>query len=272
MAAFPRDELLDLLEFLILDHKADVNRGGGASRYPIFKFLVWRRRDIVWHLDDPLIFNLLVENGAELAAEDAAGRRLIHYCPAGKGEQVESIKDLIMKHEPDIGTIRDKVGRTALHYAAGLDDELTSKLLQPGQFDVNAPDVDGWTPLMWACRTNFGWRRKIHTLLEAGASPWDRGKVFNEEWSPIKIARYCVDHLHPEDLARLEPSPVDNTDGTDQIWDATTQWTPRGWAGAYELCAGCFLVSALLGLKPRLTLIVQWWAQETGPPMLMMRH
>ncbi|KAI1312005.1 hypothetical protein F5Y03DRAFT_390975 [Xylaria venustula] len=55
-------------------------------------------------------------------------------------------------HGADIGA-RDKLGRTAVHYAAALtDEENIEKLLDISGIDVNQRDDDGWTPLIWACQ------------------------------------------------------------------------------------------------------------------------
>jgi len=62
---------------------------------------------------------------------------------------------------------RDRKGRTALHWAAYLRDELLMRVLLRFGADPNATDSDGRTPLHWAAVG--GYAGCIAQLLEAGA-------------------------------------------------------------------------------------------------------
>lgn len=243
--------VVDLVEYLVQEQEADVNRGGGLLRYPIISFMhgrfSWPGNDS----DPGRVFELLVRNGADLTVEDAAGRRLIHHTFA----QYPYLGRQIIELGGDIG-ITDKLGRTALHYAVGqgvFARTSTKMLLSTHRFDVNAPDIDGWTPLMWACR-NQGWPLASTVLLDAGADPWARGKAFYEDWSPAKNVRYFTSLFWspPYDhLERLEPKSRETKDGTPEVWDESFHVTQRGWTGAeIQNCFGCFNVSACIEPRP----------------------
>lgn len=84
--------------------------------------------------------------------------------------QTERAKNLIKK-----GASVNKLGWTPLHYAASRDQIETSKMLIDNKAIVNAPGVDGTTPLMMAAGT--GKESIVNFLLENGADP----TMFNDK-------------------------------------------------------------------------------------------
>ncbi|KAH9985918.1 ankyrin repeat-containing domain protein [Russula vinacea] len=70
--------------------------------------------------------------------------------------------------QPDVAVDeRDHMGRTALHWAVGLPDDISTQILLKMGADPNAMDCDGFTPLHRAALAGSTWH--ITDLLEAGA-------------------------------------------------------------------------------------------------------
>ncbi|MFE5969109.1 ankyrin repeat domain-containing protein [Streptomyces sp. NPDC056463] len=65
-------------------------------------------------------------------------------------------------------TDRDRLGRTAVHYAAADGDVHGLKMLLAGGIDPDAADVAGWTPLHFAAQAHGS--PAIEVLLAARAS------------------------------------------------------------------------------------------------------
>ncbi|KAI8966464.1 hypothetical protein F5Y11DRAFT_343524 [Daldinia sp. FL1419] len=132
---------------------------------------------------------------------------------------------------------RDKLGRTAVHYVAALGDESDlENLLGESEIDINDTGGDGWTSLMWACQQNRDWNFSYDAdvFLDSGADIWARGKIGDEEWSPLKLARFykiC-------DWGLLEPEnkeqPKDlNSDNDPEFWngDLRLSWNTLALQG-----------------------------------------
>ncbi|KAI0971287.1 ankyrin repeat-containing domain protein [Xylaria arbuscula] len=103
-------------------------------------------------------------------------RGIIHFV-------VEAGADVNVKDIPE-----DKLGRTAVHYAAALaDEEDLEKLLDLSEIDVNQRDDDGWTPLIWACqqRRTYNFDYVVQVLLNRGADIWDILHPGHEHFDPI---------------------------------------------------------------------------------------
>ncbi len=86
---------------------------------------------------------------------------------------------------------RDKQGRTLMHYAASWGDRriVLNLLEQPdlnAKADITTADIDGWTPLHWACRIEEG-TDTVELLLELGADP---GAETKDGWTPLNISEY----------------------------------------------------------------------------------
>lgn len=65
-------------------------------------------------------------------------------------------------------TDRDRLGRTAVHYAAADGDAQGLQVLLAGGADPEAADAAGWTPLHFAAQAQTP--SAIEVLLAAGAS------------------------------------------------------------------------------------------------------
>ncbi|KAF2269533.1 ankyrin, partial [Lojkania enalia] len=131
--------------------------------------------------------HLLIKAKADLNLQDEHGRTPLHY--AAQRNRPDAVIALI-----EAGAnreIKDIQGRTLIHCAVphySLNDlsNLVSKVLKirgsrPRQ--LNEPDVDGWTPIHWACKG--GENGVIRLLRAAQANPTKRDK---KGWTPRHIA------------------------------------------------------------------------------------
>lgn len=91
---------------------------------------------------------------------------------------------------------KDSLGRIVIHWAAqhGWPDILKTLIAELGTSLLDGPDVDGWTPLMWACLPRLkseedadeSRRRRLRVfqlLIEQGARPDTIGKIGESSWS-----------------------------------------------------------------------------------------
>ncbi|KAK8087557.1 hypothetical protein PG997_002518 [Apiospora hydei] len=90
---------------------------------------------------------------------------------------------LLRRHNADFNK-PDKLGRTTLHYAAATSHWISDfkMLIELSKVNINAPDVDGWTPLIWACMNRTPWTAPDigRLLLHRGADIWVTAEVGGE--------------------------------------------------------------------------------------------
>ncbi|KAI0117939.1 ankyrin repeat-containing domain protein [Nemania sp. FL0031] len=222
-----------VVQYLVKTGKADVNLGGNDLKYPIIQACKTCGLQII---------GFLLKSGANVNVEDHEGRRPIHVFYYFNCTGI----DLLIEYGADLEA-RDKLGRTVVHYAAALtDEEVIEKLLKLSNIDVDVEDADGWTPLMWACLQRRPWALGylVNFLVDRGADIWARGKVEDEEWSPMKLAAFyggcgywVLESLEPRDKSK--PRHSDRED-CPEYWDDEFHQSQRGfrWKGA--ICDGCF--------------------------------
>jgi ankyrin repeat protein len=113
---------------------------------------------------------------------DRLGRTALHYA-ANEGRLQDAAALLESGADPNA---RDDNGFTPLHFAAGAANHEVAKLLLAAGADVNAADSDGNSPLSNAVFSCKGEGSLIDTLRAAGADPYQEN---NHGVSPIKLAR-----------------------------------------------------------------------------------
>lgn len=220
--------------------------------------------------DTPNIINLILEQkGATVDVRNDMGHMPIHFAAFNGMPNFE----IMLDKGGDIWA-KDKLGRTALHWAAYAGRfQVVEKIISllDDKTAVDAPDIDGWTPLCWAARRL---RRRtplwlddegrasepstqtgvIRLLLKNGADPTVVASVGDEKWTPLKIARYhrCssqVLSMLTHD-AGFDPSNVGDEDEKLQRTDSTQQTQGEEEAmlktGILEsgwFCNGCLSVN-----------------------------
>ncbi|KAF3358988.1 hypothetical protein VDGD_06119 [Verticillium dahliae] len=163
-------------------------------------------------------FEYLLEHGANTEVEDSIGRRPTHVAAIGL-DFGPALRSLISRGASVLAS--DKMGLLPVHYAAhgGHPEQLQVLLDQPGVL-VNAPDADGWTPLMWACTNRQFPVERINLLIAKGADIWARGDGWDHQWSPLRLARF--NGLDAEVQALLQPgSAAQESEGfePERVWD-----------------------------------------------------
>lgn len=130
----------------------------------------------------------------------------------------------------------DSQNRNALHMACGLGK--TSIVLEmlkdkeiAGQL-INKPDIDGWTPLHWACRSKDF--ELVKLLIDNGAASVKKRTKDRLHWLPYHVAVFHGwESRAPVELA------VDNSN----LDDADEDMPSEAGKYLYEKCDCCRCVS-----------------------------
>jgi len=105
------------------------------------------------------VVSLLLDHGARLGTResespekdtrDRVGRSAIHFACLNSVAHFDLVR---RKAEHDVQTV-DKMGLSVLHWAViGGKPDIVAEILKSETVPVDARDGDGWTPLMWAAR------------------------------------------------------------------------------------------------------------------------
>ena len=141
------------------------------------------------------IVGLMLERGATMDIRDTMGRMATQFAAARSIDNYFAI----LGSGANVDWA-DKMGRTALHWAAiGGMKSAVHDIICSSRGSVDQGDRDGWTPLLWAARGSDTEQRTvlpdeqeevIGLLLARGADPCVRAKGLDQEWSPVKVAKY----------------------------------------------------------------------------------
>ena len=227
---------------LLLDHGADPNvedaQGRRAIHMAAFRY---------WDFMD-----LLIEKRADPIPRTKSGMSPLHFAAASTSYFEEIFENLrrVIEGGPEGDDESPPAGRDAA------DGSQISQEKRGGQqddtakpkLDVNDPDRDGWTPLMWMSKGNFSGSDTIRNLVQQGADLWVTAPVLDisgndREWSPLKAARYygsderVYEALTPEEKRRVLP------DGRTEEWDDARHETPMAVYIAGISCDHCLMVS-----------------------------
>jgi ankyrin repeat protein len=180
---------IPIIQYL-LDHEADINAVGELVGTVLNASAMACGAEVT---------RFLLDKGAHVQQPDSHGGLPVHYAAIHGIDSLVAI--LGAGGRPSVS---DVMCRSPLHCAAQ-NGKLRVvghllNILEPSS--VNAPDIDGWTPLCWAARgvelesdtfkrTGDGWNQLgVIQLLKSGASLSVEAKISDETWSPLELACY----------------------------------------------------------------------------------
>lgn len=180
----------EIIEYL-LDNGADLHAQVGTKGFAISAAAIY---------GTPEIISLLLQRGATTNVKDAMGRTPIHLSSL---HGALNFQEIYKAGGNQIVQDKDKLQRTIFHWAAQhrLPDVLEDLIAELGTGLINEPDIDGWTPLMWACRPGRATgsyddemeqlqARVFRVLLANGARRDVTGKIGESVWSLRDVALF----------------------------------------------------------------------------------
>lgn len=245
---------------LLVEKGADVNAEG--SYYENILTLACFRANIS-------TVRYLVEQGAQVTTPDINGCLPIFAACLSLDSRQDLVEGFLSWGANLATEVRDKMGRTILHYAAlGGDLSLVEWLIAKEPSLITAKDADGWSAIHWAVRTpyassastddahsSFALREEaqaaIIRLLVGKGCPGinDKVRVGNDgEWSPMRIARYFN-----------APPAVQNLLGELSQSDTTEDKNHRKGLPLKGECDGCYCVSGEWHVPSRQTMQKRPW-------------
>ena len=215
----------DIVEYL-LEKGADASVTGGLFSNALSAAMYSGTFEIVPKLND---------RGAAINVQDGQGRTAIHLAAwRCSWDVIEWLKN----RDSDL-SVKDHQARTILHHAAmGGNHDVVARLLNDeGTRQLNVEDIDGWTPLHWACRSQGN--KEVVQLLMNGINP---RQPTRHGWTPESISIF-------HDAKSLLPimssahAELDQSHYTDDSGVNEGSASPRNWITGsnhwnYE-CNGC---------------------------------
>lgn len=142
----------------------------------------------------------LIANGLRGSATVGDEQHEVFFALAGGDSQ--SARQIV-EGDPDVLHATDPTGATPLHLAAAAGRRDLVELFLSRGADPNAPDADGWTPLVRAMEAPGDQRALVQALLNAGAR---RDLALAEGQNLLHLAGYFR-RLKPDVVPLLVASP-----------------------------------------------------------------
>lgn len=222
-----RKECRKITRYLVEELGVDVNAVSGKWVCPLLRVVCEERENSM--------LKYLLRHGALVDQADTLGRKAVHW--AAIRRNLDHLKTLV-ESGADISAT-DNFGRTPLHFAASQKTTETVRYilekLPSTVANINIADVDGWTPLMWACKGDYGQYIAFLLVDEYKADIKVRSK--DSQWSPIKLSHFYYSYWN--DLDQLvERAEAAGAEKSLLLEDRMiTQGMDRGW-----ICDGCLTV------------------------------
>jgi ankyrin repeat protein len=234
----------EIIQYLIDDAGADVNRRGGAYGTALAAATLQ---------GSPVLVACLLEKKAAPGLADAMGRLPLHMAMLRGLEHVKLLLDA--GADP---RARDKTGRNVLHWAAqGGSAEVLDYVLKllgdDEEFDVDDGDNDGWTALCWAargCGSEFraaalgAQFEVVKLLLDRGADPGVQVRFSGTEWwTPLQIALYSSSPDDFLELLHTATAKEPKNDSHDEARQKVVPSAAKAFLHVDSYCAFCLGVS-----------------------------
>lgn len=245
-----KEERESVIFYLINEADVNVHIVGGLYGSAINAACAWSNSEVV---------RLMLENSVSIDVEDNMGRTAVHFVAA----RSIGIFEEIVGSRGDV-EITDKMGRTALHWASASGMAyVVNRIISTSRGLVFQGDNDGWNPLLWAARgcnttlpkvSSSAQEDIIKLLLVRGADPCVTTKGLDQDWSPVKVARY-----HGVDsrvIRLLEEKAKEKLNDTQDGWDEEF----HAWREADEKdlwCDCCFAVGDFLFILPAVFVLAE---------------
>lgn len=241
-----KEEQESTIFYLINEAKVDIEIKGGSYGCAV---------NVACGRSSEKVMEQMLDRGANSEVKDVMGRMAIHFAAA---RSIDSFF-AILESGANVDWA-DKMGRTALHWAAiGGMKSVVHEIMWLLRGLVDQGDRDGWSPLLWAARGSDTEQRTvlpdeqeevIELLLDRGADPCVRAKGLDQEWSPVKVAKYHG--VSGKVIRLLEDKAKEKlmATGGEDAWDNEFH-ASRKAAKKSSWCACCFSVSIMLTISPR---------------------
>lgn len=237
----------EIIEYL-LDHGADLHAQVGTLGFAISSAAF---------CGTPEMIRLLLQRGATVNVTDAMSRTPIHVSCVGGSLNFQEIYKAGGNHNLPA---KDRMERTVFHWAAqhGSPEILEDLIAELGTELIDEPDIDGWTPLLWASWPGKGLGvnsrpaktddepeqrqfRVFRILLENGAKPEVTGKIGECVWSLREVALF--NEIKRSCLQQVEDALTSNAVKSALLPDITDP--NKGRVGAFmdTYCDACYYVS-----------------------------
>lgn len=218
-------ECRKITRYLVEEVGVDIDSPGGEWFCPLL-------RVVAENYESDSLLKYLLRHGARTDQADTLGLTVVHW--AVLHERIDRL-EMLLKFGAG-SSVADNYGRTPLHFAAGMNNlPLVQRLLRDFSIsgvdvpNVDVADMDGWTPLMWACRAMGD---DVARLLVEDYNASVAVRSHDAEWSPLKIAHVCG---WPEELTEIL---IPDTEIRDS--DETRETEPGD--NSNQTCAGCKMV------------------------------
>jgi ankyrin repeat protein len=176
-------EHTEVVEFLLENGATQVLTEGGSP------YLLHPLQAAILTDNTELIPKLVEKESESVNLQDSQGRTALDI--AMRQGAYEAVVKLLESKIPKLET-RDKQGRGLLHHAVlSRDVDIVAMCMgwdELFKLSLNVPDLDGWTPLHWACRVDDN----VEIIKELVGAEGDDAlmKATNDDWTPESICAF----------------------------------------------------------------------------------
>ncbi|KAK3400894.1 ankyrin repeat-containing domain protein [Sordaria brevicollis] len=237
------DVVEELIDLLLDKHGESVSRGtkgangGGTALHQAAETASVR---VIQHL---MKLNDKPNVEIDIHQADMMGRLPIHFTIRSSQDRWEIAKTL----DPDLATLweKDQMHRTILHFAAVRRNVVMAKraleVARDASLDVrkvlNETDIDGWTPIHWACRSGDN-DEMIELLTTNGANVDARTR---DNWLPWHVAVFHnQNYLRPQGGHDKDEDSDDQESSSDTREGLPTRAAPEIGALCNSCWSNCF--------------------------------